>query len=267
MHRARIPYLRVILTAAVFVGAGTADLAPALRPQPEGEVPHPEIVRLYEEVDAWSGDEPLLDDLESMLAEQGSLAAAVRARSKSFQLFCVEADEEVLRDLLSELPFGETIQTAAARNQVDALLIAAMIEAESQFDPLAVSPLGATGLMQLMPETGLELGLIDLTDPVGNVEAGSLYLRRLLEQFDGDLPLALAAYNAGPTRVARYGDVPPIAETTEYVEKVLRRYVGHRRDVWQAGQAVLDRALSDRGTRLEPPGARAAAFGFETAAR
>ncbi|HVS62959.1 MAG TPA: lytic transglycosylase domain-containing protein [Thermoanaerobaculia bacterium] len=261
MQRTKFPYLRVILTAGVFVGVASADLAPALRPEPKGEIPHPEVVRLYEEVDAWSGEEGTMDDLASVFPEDGSWAASVRARSKSFELFCLDADEEILRDLLSELPYGDTIGTAASRHQVDALLVAAMIEAESQFDPRAVSPVGATGLMQLMPETALELGIIDLTEPTGNVEAGSLYLRRLLEQFDGDLPLALAAYNAGPSRVERYGGVPPIGETAEYVEKVLRRYVGHRRAVWQAGEAVLERASASEGA----PVRRSKSFGFATA--
>jgi soluble lytic murein transglycosylase-like protein len=250
MLRTSTPWLRVILTAALFVGVAAADLAPATRPEPADEAPHPEIVRLYEEVDAWSGEEPAADDPASMYPQDGSLAAAVRARSESFELFCLDPDEDALRELLAELPYGDAIETAASRHQVDALLLAAMIEAESQFDPQAVSPVGATGLMQLMPETGLELGVADLTDPRGNLEAGSRYISRLLEQFDGDLPLALAAYNAGPASVERYGDVPPFAETTQYVERVLRRYLGHRRAVWQTGEAMAESTIAGPASRV-----------------
>ena len=245
MIRPTMPWLRVILAALGLIAGTTVDLSPAERPLPEGDVPHPEVVRLYEEVATWSGEEATDEEPASSFPQEGSLAAAVRARAESFELFCLDSDDQTSRALLADLPYGETIESAAARYQVDGLLIAAMIEAESQFDPTAVSPVGATGLMQLMPETGLELGLADLTDPKGNVEAGSRYIRRLLRQFDGDLPLALAAYNAGPTRVARYGGVPPFPETTEYVERVLRHYVGHRRAVWHGASAAASEATAE----------------------
>jgi soluble lytic murein transglycosylase-like protein len=87
--------------------------------------------------------------------------------------------------------------------------------------------------MQLMPGTALEMGVTDPEHPGDNIEAGTRYLRRLLRHYDGDLALALAAYNAGPSRVDRFGGVPPFPETTRYVEKVLRRYVGHRRSAWR----------------------------------
>ncbi|HVS15964.1 MAG TPA: lytic transglycosylase domain-containing protein [Thermoanaerobaculia bacterium] len=205
-------------------------------------------MRLYEELSEWSGEESS-ETASTRFSQDGSLTAAVRERAESFELFCLDADDEASRALLAGVPFGDAIERVARRYRVDALLIASMIEAESQFDPLAISPVGAIGLMQLMPETGLELGVEDLTDPYRNLEAGARYLRQLLQRFDGDLALALAAYNAGPTRVVRYGDVPPIRETTEYVEKVLRRYLGHRRVVWQAetGPAVAAALVPERG--------------------
>jgi hypothetical protein len=233
MAESTMPWLRVILTALVFLTGAAVDLSPAERSEPRGDVPHPEEVRLYEELSAWSGDESI-ETASALFPEEGSVTTAVRERAESFELFCLDADEDASRARLAGLPYAEAIDKVARRYRVDALLIASMIEAESQFDPQAVSPVGAIGLMQLMPETGLELGVEDLTDPYRNLDAGARYLRRLLRRFDGDLALALAAYNAGPSRVARLGDVPSIPETVDYVEKVLRSYVSHRRAVWQA---------------------------------
>lgn len=116
------------------------------------------------------------------------------------------------------------IRASAARHGVPARLVAAIIEAESDFDPRAVSRKGARGLMQLMPETASSLAVRDAFDPYANIDAGVRHLRRLMDRFDGDLPLVLAAYNAGENAVATYGGVPPYRETRRYVARVLRRY-------------------------------------------
>lgn len=106
---------------------------------------------------------------------------------------------------------------------LDPGLIRAVIRVESNNDPLAISPKGAQGLMQLMPGTQAHLGVTDPFDPRANVEAGSLYLRRQLDAF-GTLELALAAYNAGPGNVQRHGGIPPFRETQDFVRKVLALY-------------------------------------------
>jgi len=117
-------------------------------------------------------------------------------------------------------PFDSFIRAAALRHRVDAELVAAVIAAESNFDPRAVSSKNARGLMQLMPATVERFGVADPFDPRQNIEAGTRYLRELLDRYPNDLSLVLAAYNAGPERVAQYGGVPPFRETRDYIARV-----------------------------------------------
>lgn len=125
-------------------------------------------------------------------------------------------------DLGKVIPF---IRYYCRRHHVDPNLIRAMVEVESGFDFTAVSPKGAEGLMQIMPGTGRDLGLVNPFDGSQNLEAGIRYFKSLLDAF-GDTRLALAAYNAGPARVTKAGGVPDIPETRTYVDRVLARYGG-----------------------------------------
>lgn len=120
--------------------------------------------------------------------------------------------------------YSSIINEAAGKYDVDAHLIKAVIMAESSFDPNAVSKKGARGLMQLMPETAVDMQVEDPFDPEENIFGGTKYLRQLLETFNHDKKLALAAYNAGPKRVKDYNSVPPISETEHFVGKVLKYY-------------------------------------------
>lgn len=112
------------------------------------------------------------------------------------------------------------IDQVARDNGVDASLVKAVALVESGFNPRAVSSKGARGLMQLMPETARQYGVSDLHDPYQNLRAGAAHLRDLLDEFDGNVTLALAAYNAGSGAVRRYGGVPAYAETRDYVKKI-----------------------------------------------
>ena len=127
--------------------------------------------------------------------------------------------------LPDEMPFGEQILAAARTAEIHPWLLVAVVRAESNFDPMAVSRAGAAGLTQLMPATAADRGVADVFDPAQNLEAGAGYLRAMLDRFDS-LTLALAAYNAGPNTIDRYEGIPPYRETRNYVRKVTKWFCG-----------------------------------------
>jgi soluble lytic murein transglycosylase-like protein len=134
---------------------------------------------------------------------------------------------ETFRQAVSKLSKSDLralIQSSAEEYEVEASLVEAVIKAESEYDTMAISKRGARGLMQLMPATARSLGVRNLHDPKENIMGGVRYLRRLLDQFDGDVEMATAAYNAGEGAVAKYNGIPPYAETIDYVQKVKRYY-------------------------------------------
>lgn len=121
--------------------------------------------------------------------------------------------------------YGAIVDSAAASAQIENALVHAVISAESGYNQNAVSPKGATGLMQLMPATARRYGVTNIYDPVQNIQAGARYLRDLLSMFNNDLRLAVAAYNAGENAVIRHGNrIPPYRETMNYVPKVMGYY-------------------------------------------
>lgn len=120
--------------------------------------------------------------------------------------------------------FDTLIKSISSEYNVDPRLVSAVVQAESNFNPQAESAAGAQGLMQLMPATASDLGVSNSFDPAQNLEGGVKYLRNMLDRYDGNVSLALAAYNAGPGTVSKYGGIPPYAETQAYVTRVLGYY-------------------------------------------
>jgi soluble lytic murein transglycosylase-like protein len=142
---------------------------------------------------------------------------------------------------------SEAVSAASTRHQIDSDFITSVIHAESSFKPHAVSPKGAQGLMQLMPGTASKLGVENPFDPAANVDGGTHYLRELLDYYHGDMAKTLAAYNAGPQRVAQYHGVPPYRETHAYVAKVIREF-NRKKLAEQRAHATRKKPLS-RGNR------------------
>jgi hypothetical protein len=142
--------------------------------------------------------------------------------------------------------YDALIEGVAGRHGVHPALVKAVIAAESNFQPSAVSHAGAQGMMQLMPATAAELGVAQPFGVVENIDGGVRYLRAMLERY-GDVRRALAAYNAGPSRVDRYGGVPPYRETQAYVQRVLEYYRGYWNDFERTAPAVPTRI----GTRSQ----------------
>lgn len=128
------------------------------------------------------------------------------------------------------LPYDRVIHAAAGRHDVDAELILAIIMAESQLNPRAISKRGAKGLMQLMPVTADALDVDNVYNPEENINAGTRHFRWLLDRFDGNVKLALAAYNAGEQNVLRFNGIPPYPETRAYVARVLNYYSARKQD-------------------------------------
>lgn len=133
-------------------------------------------------------------------------------------------------DPIADPTVAPIIDQAAKTQDLEAKLLRAVIEQESAYRPCAVSPKGAKGLMQLMPDTAEQLGVKDPFDPQENIQAGAKYLKQLLDKYKGDLPQTLGAYNAGPTAVDQAGGVPDIQETRDYVKSILQRLAPTRTD-------------------------------------
>lgn len=156
--------------------------------------------------------------------------------------------------VFSKADLDQAINSASAKHRIDSDLIASVIRAESGFNPHAISPKGAQGLMQLMPKTASQLGVEDAFDAGSNVEAGTRYLRELLEQYNFDLIKALAAYNAGPLRVKQYHGVPPYAETRAYVARIIRDF--NQKKLAQEKALAASKKASHNSARVQVAAAK-----------
>jgi len=163
-----------------------------------------------------------MEILADLAAVQNRIAEIIGTSSPDKR----SAAPAAFRDVLAEASgrMNALIAQNAENWHVDPALVKAVIASESGFHANATSPAGAQGLMQLMPETAASVGVNDPYDPAQNVAGGTRYLKGLLDRFHGDVRLAVAAYNAGPNAVEKYGDVPPYAQTRSYVRKVLSSY-------------------------------------------
>jgi soluble lytic murein transglycosylase-like protein len=146
---------------------------------------------------------------------------------QKYKLFIKEKSQ--ITQQYSTKKYDALISEASERYGVSFPLLKAIIKAESDFDPHAVSKKGATGLMQIMPENFKPLGIRDPFDPWENINAGARYFKQMYDRFKGKLALSLAAYNAGPTAVDRYKTIPPYEETEEYVRRVLKYYYNYKK--------------------------------------
>ena len=164
---------------------------------------------------------PAYADIYMYVDEDGVFHFSNTPTSGKYRLYMRERGRRAAPDTGR---FDDIIRSAASRHGVEFPLIKAMIKVESNFDPRAVSRKGAKGLMQIMPENFARLNISDPFNPRQNIMGGSYYFKQMLDRFDGKLSLALAAYNAGPTRVEQLGAIPPYPETRDYVKKVMRYY-------------------------------------------
>ena len=170
-----------------------------------------------------AGASPAAGQIYSWRDADGKLVLSDKPRTGEGTTYAVHGSTPVRATAAStskSAPYEASITEHARRQQVAADLVRAVIQVESAFNPVAVSPKGAMGLMQLMPATARELGVRNPFDPEQNIRGGVAYLRRLLDRFNGNVELALAAYNAGMGNVEKYGDVPPFKETKRYVKKI-----------------------------------------------
>lgn len=194
----------------------------------------------------WTG--PALGEIYYQIDESGIAHFTNAPTSREFRLLQPGVLPSAAR--LTPANMSELIDAFAADYELDPALIAAVIQVESNFNHRAVSRKGAQGLMQLMPATIWRLSVADAYDPHENIGAGVRYLRQLLDQFQGDLTLALAAYNAGEKAVLRYKGVPPYQETRDYVARVLRLY---QRGRGERGRNGTIKAVAQSVTTQPPP--------------
>lgn len=173
-------------------------------------------------------------------------------------IYCPACDPkskvDFTRVAIKTTDFGPQIRTAIARHPVDEALVRAIIQAESAYNPYALSKAGARGLMQLMPATAADFGVSDSYDAQQNINGGVAYLRFLLDMFDGDIKLVSAAYNAGQNNVLKYAGVPPFEETQVYVQRVGQLYTRYRTEIAarEAAKASAKPQLADQHATPTP---------------
>lgn len=158
-----------------------------------------------------------IETLEHEVNDQGEFYKAQLKRQRKFALHLIK--------------IYDIIKKASYKHNVEEALIKAVVKAETGYDPYAVSYAGAEGIMQLMPETSNDLNVKNPFNPEDNIDGGTRYIKAMLEAFEGDIELAVAAYNAGPGNVRKYGGIPPYKQTRAYVKKVMLFYKEYKNGV------------------------------------
>jgi len=181
---------------------------------------------------------PARADIYRYTDENGVMHITNLPTSPNYKLWIKER-RVIIKAGIDMTKYGPLIQKASDKYKVDYSLVKAVIKAESNFNHKAVSPKGAQGLMQLMPKTASTLQVKDSFEPESNIEGGVKYLRYLMNLYNGHLPLALAAYNAGEKAVARYGGIPPYAETQGYVRRVMALYKQYSAEPKEGRTAIV----------------------------
>jgi soluble lytic murein transglycosylase-like protein len=181
---------------------------------------------------------PACADIYRYVDENGVMHITNLPTSPDYKLWIKER-RVIIKAGIDLTKYGPLIQKASDKYKVDYSLVKAVIKAESNFNHKAVSPKGAQGLMQLMPKTASTLQVKDSFEPESNIEGGVKYLRYLMNVYNGHLPLALAAYNAGEKAVAKYGGIPPYAETQGYVKRVMSLFKQYSAEPKEGRTAVL----------------------------
>jgi len=257
-----------LLLLAAQVCASAADLAvlkngstiPFLRKEEIGTItrlyiPGGHMDILTSQIASYDKDDLPLDDLSSGAQPAPSSpmmtnAPMVPASSAPAKVQQASAAAQAPAIPPTRANIDQLVREAASKHQLDPDFVASVIKAESDFNPHAVSPKGARGLMQLMPQTATQLGVKDAFDPQANVEAGTAHLSDLLDQYHNDPIKALAAYNAGAHRVQQYHGVPPYRETRAYVAKIVRDFNARKRAEMKAAGTKNTRATS-RGNKAQ----------------
>jgi soluble lytic murein transglycosylase-like protein len=208
-----------------------------------------EMTRLYVNADGSSYVDVRTADIEHFEAAAPDLPPAAAAPVKKPIVPASGFPARPTTDL------NDVVNAASGRYRLDPDLVNSVIKAESGFNAHAISPKGARGLMQLMPGTASQLGVRNAFDPQANVEGGTKYLRELLERYNFDLVKALAAYNAGPERVAQFGGVPPFYETRAYVARIVKDFNKKKLSQKSAGTANFAAHTAANSPKTHPPAA------------
>jgi hypothetical protein len=212
------------------------------------------ITRLYLDRDNSSFVDIPTDEIDHFEALPAEVAPLETAKNAIVPQSGLQASAAKLGQ---PLDLNEVVNAASGTYRLDPDLVNSVIRAESGFNVRAVSPKGAQGLMQLMPQTASQLGVQNAFDPRANVEGGARYLRELLERYDFDLIKALAAYNAGPQRVEQYGGVPPYYETKAYVARIVRDFNKKKLAAKAASQPATPKNSGSNPNTTHVPGTKA----------